>query len=455
MILAPKMPQVAPGMETRPEATPPPLWPHQQAALDFAGGKAAVMLDMAMRTGKTRVSVELLVRRGIHRALILCPKRVVDVWPEQVARYSDYTALALNRGTIAKRLQLAAAYRGNLIIINYDACWREPFKSWALSEPWDALIMDESHRVKAPGGVASRFVATLSKRVPFRLGLTGTPMPHSPLDIYAQYRALDPTIFGTSYRRFMYEYAVTKPMQGFEMVVGFKNQDKLRARIYSIAFHVGKDVLNLPEPLHLIQSCQPSAAAMRIYKALEEDFYAEIESGTITAANAMVKALRLQQITSGFGKTESGEEIQVDTAKEKLLEDLLEDIDEPVAVFCRFHHDLDTIHRVAKRLKKGSQELSGRVDDLKGWQGGGAPILAVQIQAGGVGIDLSRAKIAIYYSLGVSLGDHLQSQSRLEAYGQTHQLAYYYLLADGTIDHKVFRALQAKQDVIEALLRRD
>lgn len=437
-----------------------PLWPHQQQALDFVDGKPAAMLAMAMGTGKSRVAIELLVRRGAARTLVLCPRSVVDVWTAQAARYSSLTSLPLAVGSTFKRQEAAARgmadRRINLFIINYDACWRTPFKEWALEQAWDALVCDESHRIKAPGGVASRFVTRLANRIPFRLALTGTPMPHSPLDIYAQYRVLEPDIFGTSYRRFMHEYAVTKPMQGFEMVIGYKNQAALHQKVYQIAFRVEADVLNLPEPSHNERGCALCPAASKLYRALETDFYAEVDAGEITAANAMVKALRLQQLTSGYGKlSDSGEEVALDTSKQTLLADILEDLDEPVVVFCRFRHDLDTVRIAAQGLHRGSLELSGRKNDLKAWQAGEASILAVQTQAGGVGIDLTRARVAIYYSLGLSLGDHLQSQARLQRPGQTRTVAYYYLLADGTIDHRVFRALAARKDVIDALLRRE
>ena len=433
-----------------------PLWSHQQEALDFVDGKPAAMLAMAMGVGKTRVAIELLVQRKAGRTLILCPRSVVNVWPAQATRYSSLTTLALNAGPVAKRQEAAAKFRGNLVVINYDACWRTPFKEWALAQPWDALICDESHRLKAPGGIASRFVTRLASRIPFRLALTGTPMPHSPLDIYAQYRVLEPEIFGTSYRRFMHEYALTKPMQGFEMIIGYKNLPQLHKKVYQIAFRVEADVLNLPDPVHEVRSCTLAPAASKLYKSLESDFYAEVDAGVITAANAMVKALRLQQLTSGFGKlADDGEEVQIDVSKHDLLVDILEDLDEPVVVFCRFRHDLDAVHYAAQCVHRGSLELSGRRDDLAAWQAGEAPVLAVQTQAGGVGIDLTRARVAIYYSLGLSLGDHLQSQARLQRPGQTRTVAYYYLLADNTIDHRVFRALAARKDVIDALLRRD
>jgi SNF2 family DNA or RNA helicase len=231
--------------------------------------------------------------------------------------------------------------------------------------------------------------------------------------------------------------------------------DEFQEKFYRIAYRVGPEVLNLPEPLHLERFCTLSPKGQRIYKELEKDFYAEVDEGTISASNAMVKALRLQQVASGYAKMgETGEEVEVDDSKRKLLADILEDLDEPVIVFCRFRHDLDNVHLVAKSLTRASLELSGRRNDLLDWQAGNAPILAVQIQAGGVGIDLSRAKVAIYYSLGLSLGDHEQSLSRLLKRSMGDAAAYYYLLADGTVDVKVARALQDRKDVIEAVLKR-
>jgi SNF2 family DNA or RNA helicase len=341
--------------------------------------------------------------------------------------------------------------------------------------PWDAFVMDESHRLKAPGGKASRAAAMLAhgggaqrSEIPFRLALTGTPMPHDPLDLYAQYRILDPSILGTSYQRLKMRYAVMTNIPGapVPIVRGWRVQqgpyynqalaDEFDAKFHSLAYVVGPEVLNIPAPLHIIRFCELGSKGQRIYNDLEKNFYAEVEAGEITASNALVKALRLQQAASGFARLSDaeGSEIEIDDSKKALLADLLADVDEPVVVFCRFRHDLDAVHEACKSLKIGSMELSGRRNDLAEWQLGRAPILAVQTQAGGVGIDLSRAKIAIYYSLGLSLGDHLQSLSRLQAKDMTWHPAYYYLLAKGTVDEKVYRALHDRKDVIEEIMKR-
>lgn len=442
----------------------PPLWSHQHQALDFVNGKPAAMLAMAMGTGKSRVAIDALELRQAKHILILCPSSVVNVWPEQIHRHGGlvYTVAALRTNSVAKRwkeardLMAVPTNSPKVVVINYEAAWRQPFADWAIKFPWDALILDESHRLKAPGGVASRFAARLTRRIPFKLALTGTPMPHSPLDVYAQYRALDQSIYGTSFTRFRDRYADITTAPGFPLVKGYKNMEELNQKFYQIAFKVDADVMDLPEAMQQERYCHLGSRGKKVYEGLEADFYAEVEEGTVTAANVMVKALRLQQATSGYAKLqEDGAEVEVDDAKKRLLGDILEDLNEPVVVFCRFRHDLEAVHQVADAVDQRSLELSGRTNELEGWQNGYAPILAVQIQAGGVGIDLTRARVAIYYSLGLSLGDHLQSMARVHRPGQTRNVVYYYLLAENTIDVKIARALQARKDVIEAILAKD
>jgi SNF2 family DNA or RNA helicase len=138
-----------------------------------------------------------------------------------------------------------------------------------------------------------------------------------------------------------------------------------------------------------------------------------------------------------------------------LLRDVFEDIapDEPLVVFCRFHKDLEAVSRVADERGRRSLELSGRMDDLKRWQAGEAPVLAVQIDSGGVGIDLTRARYSIYYSLGFSLGSYEQSLARIHRPGQTRPVEYIHLLAEGTVDEKVMAALSQRANVVNAVLQ--
>src|SRR3972149_6622742 len=94
----------------------------------------------------------------------------------------------------------------------------------------------------------------------------------------------------------------------------------------TITSRVSKDVLDLPPQPHVTYPCLLSAEGQRVYRDLEEDFIAEVKGGTVTAANAMVKLLRLQQVAGGWGQNADGELHRADAAKQNLLKDTLEDI---------------------------------------------------------------------------------------------------------------------------------
>ena len=129
------------------------------------------------------------------------------------------------------------------------------------------------------------------------------------------------------------------------------------------------------------------------------------------------------------------------------------EVEEPIAVFARFRRDLDRIHAVAGRLGRKSFELSGRRNELADWQRDtGGSVLAVQEQAGGVGISLVRARYCIYYSVGYSLGDYEQSLARIHRPGQDRPVLYVHLLAEDTVDERVYQALDARRDVVETIL---
>ena len=445
-------------------------WGHQKKAYWFALNLPAALLHMEMGTGKSKVTVDLIVNRGHQTTLILAPRSVVAVWPREFRRHAgkDVDVLPLAEGSVEQKARKAKQFldvarakgRPAVVVVNYESAWREPFRSFALGRRWDCVVLDESHRIKAPGGKASRFCAELGRKADWRLALTGTPMPHSPLDIYAQFRFLAPDIFGTSFARFRTRYAVMGGYGGYQ-VVGYKNMNELHEKMAPITFQATKDVLDLPPVHHVERVVRLGEKAMKVYNDLDRHMYAAVKAGEVTAANALVRLLRLQQVTSGFlpvADPDSGGTVveRVDDAKREALQDILEDVGpgEPVVVFCRFQHDLDVVREVAEVLGRRYGELSGRRNDLAPdatmpeW----AQVFGVQIQAGGVGIDLTRARYAVYYSLGFSLGDYEQSLARVHRPGQTRTTTYFHLIAEGTVDRKVYRALRDRKDVVEAVL---
>ncbi len=435
---------------------PTTLWAHQQDALDFISTKPAALLNMDMGTGKSAVAIRYLEARSCARVIILCPKSVAQVWPGQFEQHQTHphAVHVLDSGTIAERTKQLQQITGPaVVVVNYDIL---PFAIGPAikAAQWDAVVMDESHKIKAAAGKISRFCSQLSDRIPNRLALTGTVMPHSPLDVYAQFRAIDKRIFGTSNTLFKARYAV---FGGYErkQVIAYQNMDDLHQRMALVTYRCkASDVLTLPPFVDVERYCELPPEARRVYQDMAKHMIAEIDAGEITASNALVKLLRLAQIASGFV-----EDHELHGAKAALLAEVLDDIApdfdgqrEPVIAFARFHHDLNTIRAVAEAAGYTVGELSGRRSDLAAFQAGACDLLAVQLQSGGVGIDLTRARYCIYYSHDWSLGNYDQSRARVHRPGQERPVTYVHLTTRGTVDEQVLKALQAKRDVVEAVL---
>ena len=142
-------------------------------------------------------------------------------------------------------------------------------------------------------------------------------------------------------------------------------------------------------------------------------------------------------------------------AKHMLLKDVLEDLpeNEPVVVFCRFKTELARVHLVAQALNRGSLELSGARNELAEWQAAtNYPILAVQVQAGGVGVSMVRARYMFWFSLPWSLAVYDQATARLHRPGQSGIVVSIPLIATGTIDERIAAALADRREVVDAIL---
>ncbi len=443
-------------------------WRQQVAAYRFAQHKPAAMISLGLGAGKSRVAVDLVQTDPLPhgQVLILCPKSVIDVWPVQFQRYAtvpdDYRVVTLREGSVTQRLTEAKNAtmtdpNGSVpvLVLNYEAAWREPMRSWLLAQQWDFVILDESHRIKGAGGKRSLFAKTLASRANRRLCLTGTPMPHSPQDLYAQCRFLDASVFGTRQEDFLQRYAIRGGFDG-RQIIAWQRQEEMNQKFRTIAYESSDEELELPPLLDLPpRTTDLEPAARRIYTDLKREFIAETDAGVVTASNALVKLLRFQQITGGFLTTDDKQVTAISTAKIDLLDEVLSELspDEPIVIFCRFTAEIALVADRCRHRGRLTAELSGRRNELQHWQQSNVPVLVVQIQAGSEGIDLTRARTGIYYSYGFSNGDYRQSRKRLHRPGQTRPVRLIHLEVRNTVDQQVRRALRKRQDVVTSILK--
>jgi SNF2 family DNA or RNA helicase len=444
------------------------MWQHQQEAVAWAVGRLGAILHMGMGTGKSRACLEILKAEGRRLVLICCPRAVIPAWEKQAGLWMPGTrVLLLTKGTSKdKERQLAAARADTsplIVVVNYETAWR----MGALEKtPWDALVYDECHRLKSPSGAASKWAARMGKKLPNaqRIGLSGTLLAHSPMDAFGVYRAIESPVcqtFGHSFTTFRARYAVSHATTP-GWIIGYRNTQEFGTKIAQTTFHRrSEDVLDLPEIMHERVDVELNSKESAVYREIEREFCATIDSGDVTPANVLVQLLRLLEICGGSVHVD-GSPLAVPvsdrSSKAAALSELLEDLppDEPVVVFCKYKADVENILAECKKQGRSASELSGRRNELADWQAGKTSVLVANTASGGIGIDLTRASYGVFYSVGHSLSEYLQAIARLHRPGQDKTTHFYNLVATvggkKTVDTLVYQALSERQEVIDAII---
>jgi SNF2 family DNA or RNA helicase len=459
----------------------------QIAAYEFAYNRPATLIAMGMGAGKSATATALMDNWECCLTMIVCPTTVRNVWRGQLEKHAarDYAVAILDKGSVARRTQLANRTARRwlkrpppcVVVVNYEAIWREPFKSWAMRQKWDLIVLDESQRAMGETNVAlmCNELRRVSRR---RLCLSGTPMTQTPTSIWAQARFLDPNVFGQHLQgfeaRYLNPYMVgcRKAIKAFNeywrpvyasmgkewhdwvipsFLHGTLNTENYLKRLGTIAFRGDQMKIDMPPLTRERRTFALSPQARELYLAIQNGYIDEIETGRWPDVNGSYAiTMRLQQITSGFLPDREGKVVEVDGGKAACLLDLLSAAaGEPVVVFARFVRDLDTVQSQAKQLGLVYGEISQRRKDgvnNKGTMPDGLQVVGVQEKAGGVGIDLTRARIAIFYSISWSVADFDQALARVYRPPQDKPVIVYELLAEDSIDGELYRALDARRE---------
>jgi SNF2 family DNA or RNA helicase len=337
----------------------------------------------------------------------------------------------------------------------------------------EIVIGDEFHRTKEPTAKRSRAMQALGRTALHRYGLTGTAILKSPMDIFGEWLFLDNgETFGTNFFAFRATYFQDKNA-GMPKHIHFPNWqprldciDKLKEVIASKAHTAKKeDVLDLPPLIKNRVWVQLTKEQLKHYRALKEEFVTWLnEQDAVVASTALVKSLRLLQLTSGFLKTDGDEEIDFKSnPKAKALKELLENLgDEKVIVWCCFKRNYTMVKRVCTELGLQFVECHGEISNNKKFENvdlfNNDPRFRVFVGhpgSLGIGINLVAAKYMIYYSRGYSLEHDIQSEARnYRAGSEIHDSVIRYdIVVQNTIDEACLQALDAKQEMGLRLLK--
>lgn len=338
----------------------------------------------------------------------------------------------------------------------------------------DLVVMDESHKIKSGSGNASRVMGRIAKYVKRRAILTGTVMPHGPLDVYGQWRFLAPTAFGplhhgkrieTTLAWFKERFIIYGGYYGRE-IIGYQHLDTMQAIMAEHAVVARKgEVLDLPPttevevPVHL----SPDEAAA--YADMKDTLaHAWADGSLATAPNRLAQMMRLRQITSGHLPDDGGTTRQIGDAKARTVASIVNDtlLGEPrVVVFCLFSHEIAALSASLSTVGTevltitGSTTPEDRLLMRKRFGSDEATrlVMVAQVKTMSLAVnELVSASHAVFGSLSYQRDDYEQAKARLDRQGQTKPVTFWIAVAPGTVDEVILKAHRDRADLEDAML---
>ncbi|MDK8566148.1 DEAD/DEAH box helicase, partial [Winkia sp. UMB3164A] len=364
----------------------------------------------------------------------------------------DGLTVAVAVGTKQDRLNALAASAMVTIINRENMPWL--VGQYGDGWPFDMVIIDELSSFK--NHRAKRFTALVKMRpyVKRWVGLTGTPASNGLMDVWAGFRLLDGGErlgrFITRYRERWFVPDKRNGMQIFTYKPRVGAEDEIYAAIGDMTLSMRTtDHLQLPKLTVTTMPVVLYPKERRVYEQLKSDLVLDLGEATIDAANAAALSGKLLQLASGAIYTGDGQWTAVHERKLDVLEDLIEAANgSPLLVAYWFTHDRE---RIVSRFPQ-ARELKTSAD-IEAWNQGEITLGLIHPASAGHGLNLqSGGHLLVWFSLTWSLELYQQTNARLYRQGQSEPVTITHLVAEGTLDETVLKALDAKDATQAALI---
>jgi len=455
----------------------PPM-DRQWDAMTMMWNQQEMALFMEVGTGKTFVTINVNVARAmagkINSMLVLCPTSVKPVWEIEMEKHCPipHNVHVLESGGKAafeRFLQRDEKSEFKVLVVGIEALSQGSAYDQAVDFVLNhnaAIALDESSRIKNYKAERTKRALKLAAAVMYRAILTGTPVTQGMHDLYSQMAFLSPSILGQkSYFTFKARYCI---MGGFEgrQILGYTNQEELIDRIAPYAIMIKKEeMLDLPDKIYEQRFVEQTVAQQKALTDLGDPFLmaTAVDDKILEVETILERMTRYQQIVGGhfpFDQEDGTHGIIPFPGKNPKLEELkaiIEDLpnDVKVIVWARFIPEIALIQEALEPhggvvTYTGATPSDQRKQVLIDFQENPAIRFFVSNPSmGGLGITLTAATVAIYYSNTFSLEDRIQTEGRPHRKGQTNNVTYIDLIMNHKIDKAIVTALRRKKSIAD------
>lgn len=412
------------------------LRPYQEQAADFLYANDRAMVLAPVGAGKTAITLTAMrdmTRDGVvKRWLVIAPLRVANsVWMAEADKWAPELTVLTATGMPAQRL---AALRSSaqVVVTNYDNL------QWLAKQKldFDGVVFDELTRLKNPSGARFKALAKVLD-CPIRWGLTGSFTSNGLEDVFGQCKIIDQRLLGRSKGAFQqqYFYLINREFNDWQPRPGALEAVMERIKPSTFVLEPGEYKDKLP-PLHTVE-VRVDLPDRAPYEEMKKDFVTRFPDATAVAVNAAVVTQKLSQMAAGFVYTP--EPVWFSGHKFDRLEELLAENQQANTIV--FYNFIEELHELQRRFPHART-----VDSLDDWNAGRVRLLCLHPKSAGHGLNLQHGgHHIVWLSLPWSLELFEQANGRLHRSGQRHAVWCYIMIANQTVDEKIWAALHDKR----------
>jgi SNF2 family DNA or RNA helicase len=436
--------------------TIPPRFKHQNYSLTRCRESPLIFDASDPGTGKTRVQIDAFSERRRKRgkkALVLATKSLLDsAWKCDFHKYAPDMVVSVAYATNRKQALSAAC---DVVVTNHDAVKdlvKYPESFW---KEFDTIIVDESTAFKHHTSQRSKALAKLSKYFKYRTCMSGTPTSNGILDIWHQVLVLDEgKRLGKSFYGFRASACEPKQVGPAANMVKWEDKEGVDLAVAEILKditirHQFDDCVDIPENHRYAVTFTLPKKLQSKYDDMQDFHFVQLKAAGITAVNGAVVYGKLLQIASGAVYDDSGSYSLLDRSRYDLILDLVEEREHSIVFFSWEHQRNELIKEAKKRgvshaVFDGSTNDRARTQIVQDYQEGKYQVLFAHPQSAGHGLTLTRGTATIWASPTYNLEHFLQGLKRVHRIGQVQRTETIVVVAEGTIDEKVWDVLQSK-----------
>jgi SNF2 family DNA or RNA helicase len=341
------------------------------------------------------------------------------------------------------------------------------------------IVFDEPVLLRNSKTRTYRACLAVARTCEHRKILTATPVSNSLYDLFGLFKICDEFWFGVKSQVFEDKYVCFGGFRGTQ-IIGYKNQEDMLGRVRLGGFVKNKEECqDLPPEIFEEIRVEMTSQQQELYDKLKEEFVVDIQKAKamrsgiiepekdekiqIVVQNALTRAMRLQQITSGHIRDENKNLIELQSGKLDSLRDFFGTLgNQKAVIWSRFVPDVFAIHKLATEcglqpaMFYGGLNEEKRTEEKNRFQEDeNCRIFVSQVKSGGFSIDLTAASIVAFYANWWSYDVRRQAIDRVRRPGSEKydKITIIDFICPDTIDEDVMGALNSKMSLANWLLK--